>query len=76
MFTQADLKKPTTHQFSTFKGSKRDYLYVQKMAEKQGVSYTALMNVMVTKCIASFQELDAFKLTDEEMEELYKQAQE
>ena len=76
MFTQADLKKPVKDIFPTFQGSKRDLLYVRKMADKQGVSYAALMNVMMTKCIASFQELDAFKLTDEEMEELYKQAQE
>ncbi len=76
MFTQADLKKPVKGIFPTFHGSKRDLLYVRKMADKQGVSYAALMNVMMTKCIASFQELDAFKRTDEEMEELCKQAQE
>ena len=71
MFNQADLKKPKTEQFPTFRGSKRNLLYVKAIAEKQGVSYAAVMNLILTDAIGKFQSTDSFKLSDEEMQELF-----
>ena len=71
MISMDSIKKPGRCQFPTFRGAQRDLLHVKAVAEKQGVSYAAMMNVILASGIAAMEGTETFKLSDEKLEAIH-----